>query len=61
MSYDDVLKKIKDDKQKANITSKLYRYTGLIHAIEFFSQKFSIDQILEFAYDFVNELILVAG
>ncbi|NLM49174.1 MAG: hypothetical protein GX198_10350 [Epulopiscium sp.] len=59
MSYDDVLKKIKDDKQKANITSKLYRYTGLIHAIEFFSQKFSIDQILEFAYDFVNELILV--
>ena len=59
MSYEDVLNKLKDDKQKENITSKLYRYTGLIHAIEFFSQKFSIEQILEYAYDFVNELIIV--
>lgn len=59
MSYEDVLEKINDEKKKQKITNKLYRYSGLIHAIEFFSQRFNTEQILNYAYDFINELLIV--
>lgn len=39
--------------------STIYRFSGLIHAIEFFSQRFDIEQILEYIFEFVNELLIV--
>lgn len=59
MNYEDVLSRIDEQKKSNNITSQLYRYTGLLQAIEFFSQRFSASQILEYTYDFVTELLIV--
>ncbi len=39
--------------------SLLYRFKSMIHAIEFFSGRFEIEQLIDYAYDFVNELIVV--
>lgn len=40
-----------------NTTSKLYRYEILVQAIDFFTQKFSIDQLVDNAFNFANELL----
>lgn len=39
--------------------SMVYRFKGLIHAIEFFSQRFDTEQIVQYALDFIDELIIV--
>lgn len=59
MNYDDILSRIDEQKKSQNITNQLYRYTGLLQAIQFFSQRFSAEQILKFTYEFVAELLLV--
>ncbi|WP_341877852.1 hypothetical protein [Defluviitalea saccharophila] len=59
MSYEDILSRIDEQKKSQEITSQLYRYTGLLQAIQFFSQRFSAEQILNFTYDFVTELLIV--
>lgn len=39
--------------------SMVYRFKGLIHAIEFFSQRFDAEQIVQYAVDFIDELMIV--
>ena len=42
-----------------DILEKLYRYTGLIEAVDFFSQQLNYDQIIDAAFEFINELLMV--
>ncbi len=59
MAYEKMLYKILEHhKKNEDISKKVYRYTGLIHAIEFFSQKFNLDHIENYIYEFTNELLL---
>lgn len=37
--------------------SMLSRYSGIISAIEFFSQRFELDQLITFAFEFCNDLL----
>jgi transcriptional regulator with GAF, ATPase, and Fis domain len=57
MDYQPILKRIEEQKQNESLSEKLFRYTGLIHAIEFFSQRLSTEQIIDSAFDFINELL----
>lgn len=41
----------------ANITSRLYWYQALMSGIELFSQKISVDQMADFAFEFTNETL----
>lgn len=59
MKYDSILKRIESDKKDVVLSTKIYRYTGLVQAIEFFSQKLVFEQIIDAAFDFINELLLV--
>ncbi len=59
MDYDSILKRIEKEKKDEVLSAKLYRYTGLVQAIEFFSQRLVFDQIVDAAFDFINELLLV--
>lgn len=59
MDYDSILKRIEREKKDEALSAKLYRYTGLVQAIEFFSQRLVFDQIVDAAFDFINELLLV--
>lgn len=59
MDYNSILSALEEQRKNEELSAKLYRYTGLIHAIEFFSQKLSMDQIIDSAFDFVNELLLL--
>ncbi len=36
----------------------MYRYLGLLHAIEFFSQRFELNAILSYIFEFTSELIV---
>lgn len=38
-------------------TNRLYRYEGLLKAVEFFTQRFTTEQISEFAFEFSNEIL----
>lgn len=59
MEYNSILKRIEEQKREENLSSKLFRYAGLIKAIEFFSQKLNYEQIIDAAFDFVNELLTI--
>ena len=59
MNYQPILKRLEDEKKDQVLSAKLFRYTGLMQAIEFFSQKLVFEQIIDAAFDFVNELLLV--
>lgn len=39
--------------------SLIFRFKGLIRAIEFFSQRFDADQIIHYAVDFIDELMII--
>mgnify|MGYP001010786735 CR=1 FL=1 len=58
MEYNDILKKIEQDIKNDNKTD-LYRYNGILEAIKFFSNRLTLEQITEAAFDFVNELLTV--
>jgi GAF domain-containing protein len=49
---------LEQHKKNKDISKKIYRYTGLIHAIEFFTLKFNLDYIDNYIYEFSNELLL---
>ena len=57
MEYQSILKRIEEQKRNEHLSTKLFRYTGLIQAIEFFSQRLSTEQIIDAAFDFINELL----
>ncbi|ACL74417.1 GAF domain-containing protein [Ruminiclostridium cellulolyticum] len=59
MKYQSILQRLEDEKRDEVLSAKLYRYTGLMQAIEYFSQKLVFKQIIEAAFDFINELLLV--
>lgn len=46
-------------KKELDITEKLFRYSGLVEAIDYFSQQLNLEQILDAAFDFINEMLLV--
>ena len=56
MKYQSILQRLEDEKKDEILSAKLYRYTGLMQAIEYFSQKLVFEQIIEAAFDFINEL-----
>lgn len=45
------------NKMSNSITNKLYRYESLLKAIDFFTQRFSLDQLADFAFEFANEIV----
>ncbi len=57
MEYNSILNTIEEQKKTEQLSAKLFRYSGLIQAIEFFSQKLNFEQIIDAAFDFVNELL----
>ncbi len=59
MKYQSILQRLEDEKKDEILSAKLYRYTGLMQAIEYFSQKLVFEQIIEAAFDFINELLIV--
>lgn len=59
MEYGSILNRLEEQKKDQQLSAKLYRYTGLLQAIEFFSQRLNFDQIIDAAFDFVNELLLL--
>ncbi len=58
MHYNDILKNIEQDINNDNRTD-LYRYNGILEAIRFFSNRLTLEQITDAAFDFVNELLTV--
>ncbi|MCT4688544.1 hypothetical protein [Vallitalea sp.] len=59
MAYEQMLYNILEHhKKNKDISKKVYRYTGLIHAIEFFTQKFNLEHIEKYIFEFSNELLL---
>lgn len=59
MKYQSILKRLESEEKDKAISAKLYRYTGLVQAIDYFSQKLVFEQIIDAAFDFINELLLV--
>ena len=57
MEYNEILKKVEDQKKERELSGKMFRYSGLILAVDYFSQKLNSDQIMNAAFDFVNELL----
>ncbi len=57
MEYKAILNQVEEQKKEKIISGKMFRYSGLILAVDFFSQKLNSEQILEAAFDFVNELL----
>lgn len=39
------------------ITKRLYRYEGLLQAIDFFTQRFSVEQLFGYSFEFANEIL----
>jgi len=57
VEYKSILNKLEEQKKTEQLSAKLFRYSGLIQAIEYFSQKLNFEQIIDAAFDFVNELL----
>ena len=57
MEYGEILKQVEEQKKEKNLSGKMFRYSGLIKAVDYFSQKLNSDQIMNAAFDFVNELL----
>ena len=55
--YNSIIEMVEQQKKDIKLSTKLYRYTGLIQAIEFFSQKLNLEQIVDAAFEFVNEIL----
>lgn len=59
MAYEKMLYNILEHHRKnEDISKKVYRYTGLIHAIEFFTQKINLNHLEKYIFEFTNELLL---
>ncbi len=59
MEYKSILNRIEEQNRDQQLSAKLFRYTGLIQAIQFFSQKLNFEQIIDAGFDFINELITI--
>lgn len=59
MSEIEEMHKTGKGKNETKEKDKLDRYTGLIHAIEFFSQRFSLENIERYIFQFTKELLRI--
>lgn len=59
MEYNSILSGIEEQKRQEHLSAQLFRYAGLIQAIEFFSQKLNFEQIIDAGFDFINELVTI--
>ena len=50
---------IQEQQNNHETLEKLFRYSGLIESIDFFSQQMNSEQIIDAVFDFINELLLV--
>lgn len=57
MSYNEILNKVEEQKKERELSGKMFRYSALILAVDYFSQKLNPEQIMNAAFDFVNELL----
>ena len=57
MEYGDILRQVEEQKKEKKLSGKIFRYAGLVLAVDYFSQKLTSDQIMIAAFDFVNELL----
>ncbi|NTV91368.1 MAG: hypothetical protein HGA22_13570, partial [Clostridiales bacterium] len=57
MEVNKVLEMVEKQRSERELAGKMFRYTGLILAVDFFSQKLTAGQIIDSAFDFVNELL----
>ncbi|NLK85979.1 MAG: GAF domain-containing protein [Clostridiaceae bacterium] len=57
MGYNEILNKVEEQKRERELSGKMFRYSGLILAVDYFSQKLNAEQIMNAAFDFVNELL----
>lgn len=55
--FNSIIEKVEQQKKDIKLSTNLYRYSGLIQAVELFSQKLNLEQILEAAFDFINEIL----
>jgi len=57
MEYGEILKQVEEQKKEKKLAGKIFRYSGLILAVDYFSQRLNSDQILFAVFDFINELL----
>jgi transcriptional regulator with GAF, ATPase, and Fis domain len=57
MSYNDILNKVEEQNKERELSGKMFRYSALILAVDYFSQMLNEEQIINAAFDFVNELL----
>ena len=57
MEYGDILRQVEEQKKEKKLSGKIFRWRGLVLAVDYFSQKLTSDQIMIAAFDFVNELL----
>lgn len=57
MDYDKILEQVDVQKKEKSISGKMFRYSGLIMAVDYFSQQLNSEQIMLAAFDFINELL----
>jgi len=55
--YNSIIEKVEQQKNDIKLSTNLYRYSGLLQAIEFFSQKLNLEQIADAAFEFINEIL----
>jgi len=59
MGIESILNEIENQRRDEKVSVKLYRYSGLIQAIEYFSSVLTFEQVTDAAFDFVNELLML--
>ncbi|HEY9060001.1 MAG TPA: hypothetical protein VIO64_05780 [Pseudobacteroides sp.] len=59
MEYNQILSRIEQENKERLLSTKIFRYSGIIKAIEFFSQRLTFEQIVDGAFDFTNELLTI--
>ncbi len=57
MEYGKILEQVEEQNKEKALSGKMFRYSGLIMAVDYFSQKLNSDQIMIAAFDFINELL----
>lgn len=59
MEYDQILSRIEQENKERFLSTKIFRYSGIIKAIDFFSQRLTFEQIVDGAFEFTNELLTI--
>lgn len=57
MDYGKILEQVDKQNKEKSLSGKMFRYSGLIMAVDYFSQQLNSEQIMAAAFDFINELL----